>query len=86
MIRDIIEAIKLDIDDTINNFWKTNDGGEYKSGLCGEFAVALGESFKPSKYYELFADVMDNLHYFIKHKGGLYDVNGCFTNTKTPFS
>ena len=43
MIREVLEALKMDILDTINNFWETNDGGEYKSGLCGEFAVALGE-------------------------------------------
>ena len=78
MIREVLEALKMDILDTINNFWETNDGGEYKSGLCGEFAVALGETFKPCKYYELFATEMGGIHYFIEYKGSFYDVNGVF--------
>ena len=83
MIRQILEKLTLNIDTTIQNFWKTNDGGEYKSGLCGEFAVALGETFKPAKYYEIYADMGGGIHYFIEYKKGFYDVNGWFPDAES---
>lgn len=83
MIRQAIQEAKLNIDTTISNFWKTNDGGEYKSGLCGEFAVALGETFTPSKYFEIYSDSYNGIHYFISFKGGYYDVNGWFPDADT---
>lgn len=68
--------IGRDIDEIINHFWtQTEDAGEFKSGLCAEFAIALGRLFDV-KYWEIYTESYMGIHYFVEYENAFYDVNG----------
>lgn len=68
--------IDKDPDEIIERFWtQTDDAGEFKSGLCGEFALALNRLFAGT-IWEIYTESFPGIHYFVGYDNYFYDVNG----------
>lgn len=62
----------------IQTFFDTYSIEDYTKKNCGIFELALGKAFPSTKYYEIYTDSYQAIHYFVTINNIPYDVYGSY--------